>query len=393
MEHAYINHDVARWARERRGFTVNLLADRIGVTSRQITQWETGPHAPPFGKAQDLARVLDIPFGYLFLSARPQESLVIPDLRTISAETAKRSPEFIDLLNDITVKQDWYSEFATLAAAGELPFVARFSIHSPIDQVVDDIRETIRTDDKRRIAGSWSDYLRLLTQSAEEQGILVMRAGVVRNNPRRPLSVSEFRGFAIVDPIAPLVFINSRDAVAAQVFTLAHELAHIWIGESGVSNVDLGQRAKPKAPVELVEQFCNDVATELLVPAKEFDVAWATLGGASGTKAETLARRFRVSVPVILRRANERTQISDGVFFRLWGEHQDKVRALEQRKEEEEEPSGGNFYNTFFARNSPKLAGAVVSAVRAGEMSTIEAARLLSVRSSTIPKLAERLPS
>lgn len=389
MEQAYINREISRWARERRGFTRAMLADALGVTSQQITQWETGPQFPPFGRAQDLAKALEIPFGYLFLSVPPAEKTAIPDLRKVDQSTRRPSPEFTDLLNDIVVKHDWYIDYTKESGTDKLPFVGRYSIHTPFKRVAADIRSVIEPDELRSGAKSWSDYLRLLTQRAEEFGILVMRAGVVRGNSRRKLSVSEFRGFAISNPIAPLVFINSKDAVAAQVFTLAHELAHIWVGQSGISNQDLSQTKEPGAYAELVEEYCNDVAAELLVPTDEFDSMWTTRTGSNEDKSEYLARRFRVSVPVILRRASERGYITQSVFFRLWKGHQDKMREIELQQDEEEN-SGGNFYNTFFARNGHKLTHAVISVVKAGRMGTLEAARLLSVHTATIPKLAER---
>jgi Zn-dependent peptidase ImmA (M78 family)/transcriptional regulator with XRE-family HTH domain len=389
MELAYINREISRWARERQGVSRTVLADQLGVTPQQITQWETGPQYPPFGRAQDLAKALEIPFGYLFLSGPPVDRPTIPDLRKIDPNHRPDSQGFIDLLNDILVKHDWYIGYAKEGGGNRLPFVGRYSLETPFSRVVADIRAVLELDGLRRRAKNWSDYLRLLAQRAEESGILVMRAGVVRGNSRRKLSVKEFRGFAISNPISPLVFINTRDALAAQIFTLAHELVHIWIGQSGISNLDLANKKEPRVPAELIEQYCNDVAAELLVPAAEFDVLWGNSTGDNGDKAEYLARRFWVSVPVILRRANERGHIAQSVFFRLWQEHQDKMRALEQRHDEEKS-SGGNFYNTFIARNSHKLTQAVVSVVRDGGMGTLEAARLLSVRTATIPKLAER---
>ena len=120
----------------------------------------------------------------------------------------------------------------------------------------------------RRTSHTWDEFLRELTRSAEATGILVMRSGIVGGNTRRKLSVNEFRGFVISDDLAPLVFINGRDSKAAQIFTLVHELVHVWIDRSGISNPD------PKdVPAELrntVETFCNSVAAEVLVPHADF---------------------------------------------------------------------------------------------------------------------------
>jgi len=387
MEHAYINRDIVRWARERSGFTRDELAGRLSVSPQQVSQWENGPQFPPFGRAQQLAKTLEIPFGYLFLSTRPSDQPPIPDLRSVDDSRRPPSPQFIDLLNDVMVKHDWYVEYAKESGAARLPFVGRFSTTSPISEVVRYVRAVIGSGELRKQARTWTDYLRLLAQNAEGAGILVMRAGVVRGNPRRAVSVKEFRGFAINDVRAPLIFINSKDAVAAQIFTLAHELIHIWIGKSGISNPDLIRENKPTAQRDVIEQYCNAAAAELLVPAGEFEVAWRKNSADSSTRADNLAKSFKISVPVILRRAYDLGSIKGDEFFGLWQSYRDKVEALDRKREEEgeEESSGGNFYNTFFVRNSYKLTQAVVASVRNGGMSPLEAARLLNIRVGTIP--------
>ena len=372
------------------GLTAEELAAQLRVTPQQIAQWEEGKSYPPFTRAQQLAKALRIPFGYLFLSAPPKLQPPIPDLRSVNDQTRRPSPNFLDLLNDIVVKHDWFVEYAREARLERPDFVGRYNIHTPAAQVVEDIRSVIAPDELLQKAKSWSDYLRLLVERVEDVGIIVMRSGVVRGNPHRPLSVEEFRGFVITDSRAPLIFLNAKDAQAAQIFTIAHELVHIWIGESGISNPDPAtlERAEPSRKSS-VERFCNEAATELLVPGRNFDDTWRTGQRSASDKAEYAARKFRVSVPVILRRAYERNLIAREQFFLLLQAHQDKVEAIEKKKEEEEE-SGGNFYNTFFARNSHKLSHAILTTVRGGGLSKLDAARLLNVKTHTIPKLAER---
>jgi Zn-dependent peptidase ImmA (M78 family) len=230
--------------------------------------------------------------------------------------------------------------------------------------------------------------LRELTRSAEAIEILVMRSGIVGGNTRRKLSVDEFRGFVISDDLAPLVFINGRDSKAAQIFTLVHELVHIWIDRSGISNPD------PKdIPAELrntVETFCNSVAAEVLVPHADFLKSLPSTF--TEQTAQNLAAKYRVSTIVILRRAYELNAITRNQFFTLLEKEQQKQREREQKEAEEPSEGGGNFYFTLPIRNSRRLTETVLGALQAEGVSYREAARLLGVKTGTLPKLIEGLP-
>lgn len=392
MEHAFITGGVLTWARERDGWSQEKLASEFGVSSDDISRWEKGIDFPPFGKAQELAKFLKIPFGYLFLSQVPQEHPQIPDLRTIDGRRARPSPDFIDLLNDIFVKHDWYREYVRDAGAKPVPFVGKYAPSPKIEEVVGDIRDRIDPRRLRRAAPNVQEYLRLLVERSEELRVLVMRGGVVRGNTRRGLSVNEFRGFAISDKLAPLIFINGKDAHAAQVFTLAHELVHLWIGQSGISNPDL-TAPDSDAHAARIERFCNRAAAELLVPEREFHDEWRGLSLDSEARVEQLSKRFKVSFPVILRRALELGTISRTSFFHMLSDYQERVDERDRQDEDsgESSSSGGNFYNTFFAANSKRFVRAVAAAVSSGTVSSIEAARLLNVRTAVLNKIAERL--
>jgi len=392
LEHAYINGDVLRWARERVGIPRNNLATAVGITQESLLLWESGTGYPSFGRAQELASILKVPFGYFFLSKPPAQTPSIPDLRTVNGERRLLSADFSDLLNDVLVKHDWYLDYIKQLGARPLRFVGKYSVSTPISQVVTEVSSVFGPEKLCHSASSLSEYLRLLTERAEALKILVMRGGVVRGNPHRSLSVTEFRGFAISDPLAPLIFINSKDAQAAQIFTLAHELIHVWIGQSGISDLDASSTSND-VPQVIIEQFCNRAAAEFLVPSDDFVSLWQRTSGDLESRADYLARRFKVSVPMILRRILEHGEISRQAFFVLLKAHQDKIMEAERRRQqfEEESSSGGNFYNTFFARNSRRFSRAITSAVQSGALSRLEAARMLGVRTATISKLTERI--
>jgi Zn-dependent peptidase ImmA (M78 family)/DNA-binding XRE family transcriptional regulator len=390
MNEALITPAVMRWARERHQISHAHLASSLHVATEQVSSWEHGDARPPFPKAQALAKALKIPFGFLFLDAPPSDQSPIPDLRTIDDERySTPSADFMDLLDEVLVRQDWYREVVIEQGGEPLPFVGKFGRSEPVSVVAADIRTELSANPElRREAGSWDDYLRLLIRNAESKGILIMRSGVVRGNTRRPLAVAEFRGFVVADKVVPLIFLNSKDAKSAQIFTLAHEIAHIWMGEAGITNPDPSRL--PSIPQNSIERFCNQVAAEVLVPEAEFVSSWASVrANTTDEKVQRLARSYRVSVPVILRRALDVTKLSRTQFFDLLRLHTRRVEEIEGRMSAEDS-GGGNFYNNLWARNSAPLTDAVLNAVKGGRLSPLEAGSLLNVKAATLSKLIER---
>jgi len=386
---AFITPKVARWARERIGISHAQLADALGADAHEIEAWEQGETRPPFGKAQDLAKTLKVPFGFLFLSEPPSEKTPIPDLRTVvEGRTTKLSPDFLELLNDVLVKHEWYREYLEERQAEKLPFVGKFRIADGIERVSADLSSFLSIEQSRKVSHTWDEFLRQLSRTAEAQGIMVMRSGIVRGNTRRKLSVNEFRGFVVSDELAPLVFINGRDSKAAQVFTLVHELVHIWIDRSGISNADV--KELPNEQKNAIERFCNSATAEVLVPHADFLKSLPAVF--NDQTIQKLAAHYRGSTIVILRRAYELGAITKSTFFDLLEKAQQKQKEREEKEEEEPTKGGGNFYLTLPVRNSRRFTETVLTALQAERVSYREAASLLGVRTGTLPRLIEGLP-
>jgi len=221
----------------------------------------------------------------------------------------------------------------------------------------------------------WSEYLKVLTSHTEALGILVMRSGLVGNDTRRTLSPDEFQGFAISDALAPLVFINARDFLRAQIFTLAHELTHLWIGESGVCTSDEAHIR----PEKRIEAFCDSVAAEVLVPKSEFIADWAY-----EPDITRLAKRYWVSTFVTLRRAYETQRITRDEFLRLYKREQAIRQGVKRGK-------GGRYYESVITRHSSRLAKAVVRDVQEGGTVVRDGARILHLKLPTFAKFMERV--
>jgi Zn-dependent peptidase ImmA (M78 family) len=277
-------------------------------------------------------------------------------------------------------RQEWYRDFARSERISMLSFVGSASLQSSVESIAAIMRHALGFDvEQRHRIPTWTDALRLFIGQADEAGIMVMCSGVVLNNNYRPLDPDEFRGFALSDSLAPLVFINGADTRAAQMFTLAHELAHIWLGQSAVSDTQASL-----VPEHQVERWCNNVAAELLVPLEilrqEFD------GGLSlRSELDRLARLFKVSTLVILRRIHDAGGLTKEEFWREYDKELRRLLAISKG-------SGGNFYLTQAARVSKRFARALVISTLEGQTLHRDAFRMLGfAKFDTFQKLGRSL--
>lgn len=371
---------VLLWARERSGLSVEALARKLQVKPEKVVDWErTGELS--FNQAEKLALVTHIPFGYLYLLEPPQESLPIRDFRTLNNEGINRpSPNLLAILDQAQQIQSWFREELRTREQTPLPFVGSLSQNLMIDEAADRIRAHVGFN-VRQSSHNWEEALRLQIEQIENTGVLIMRNGIVGNNTHRPLSVEEFRGFALSDAYAPLIFINGRDARAAQMFTLVHELVHIWVGVSGVSNLD-----KTYVEQDGVEQFCNQVAAELLVPSAELLEQWTKVKFQNDW-LQSLTKQFKVSSLVILRRLNDKRLISPSTFQELYQTEQKRFQGSTN-----EQPGGGDFYRTQVSRFSNQFLRALVESTLEGRTPYRDALRLLGFsKIKTFHELARKL--
>lgn len=385
MSAALINPKMLQWARERSRLSVSTAADKAGVKLEQLSRWESGEARPTFVQAQTLARVLHIPFGYLYLPSPPQTSLPVPDLRTVGDRPAASfSVDLQDVLADALRKQDWYRDHLREQGAEPLSFVGRYRINASLMEIARDITVTLKLSLKDRDeAGGWEEFLTLLIKRAEEAGVSVMRSGIVGSNTHRALDMKEFRGFALCDSLAPVVFLNGTDAKAAQIFTLLHELVHIWIGESGISNESLEREENSGHPP--VEKFCNAVAAEVLVPSQSLHEQWKPSISLADNAAQ-LSRVYRVSSVVVARRALD-LGLTDVATFRAYY----RMQAALWQKQKEDRNSGGNYYPTLLGRNGRSFSTAVVRSALEHQILLRDAGHLLGISPDKLSSLASHV--
>lgn len=365
-----INPELLTWARERAGTDALALMGRFP----KLAEWELREVQPTLKQLEDFARAVHVPVGYLFLPAPPEEPLPIPDLRTPGDRPVGRpSPNLLDTIYLCQQRQDWYGEYARIHSLPALPFIGSVRLGADPVTVADGMRQTLSISiAERQRVPTWTEALRQLIRAAEDAGILVMASSIVGSNSHRKLRVEEFRGFALADESAPLVFINAADSKAAQMFTLAHELAHLWLGESGLSDPQAGQVSGLA-----VERWCNAVAAEFLMPL-------ALLREAHDAKEplpeqiQRLARVFKVSTLVALRRLFDAGYINQVTLWQAYREELARIQALDRGGS-----GGGDFYRTLGARTGRRFARAVLSSTLEGQTPFTEAFRMLGVRKSS----------
>lgn len=365
-----IKPETLAWALKRARLKPSGLAKSCGVSEEKVAAWLGGHVQPTYKQARKAAERLRVSLGQLLLPPPEKEDLPLPDFRRGTLDRDQPSPDLIETIYDALRKRDWWREYQ---GGRKLPFVGSVNWKDSTPQeVAEQIRRHIPFQALARQANSAESYLRVMTDHAERVGILVLRKGVVGNNTHRPLDPTEFSGFAIADPVAPIIVINMRDYPRRRNFTFAHELAHVWVGQSAVDdNLELQSE-------EELERFCDRVAAELLVPKEEFQQGWR---GKPLEAAETAARRFWVSVWVAARRAFNLELIT-------WDEYQEVIASyysnLSKMQDSERKTSGGDSRRNILDRHSPTFVRAVAESVKNSELTYKEAASLLSLSIRTV---------
>ncbi len=378
MSRVAVSKEVLDWALDRSGLTVANLESRFP----SIGQWLSGEIQPTLRQLESLAKYTLTPFGFFFLKEPPEERLPVPYFRTLGDDAAYgNSPELLETIHTMQRRQAWLREFLIDQGQGVLPFVRSARPDETPSSVGRRMRESLHLSvGWAAQEPSWTESLRALREAMENAGIMVVVNGVVGNNTHRKLDPDEFRGFVLMDEFAPLVFVNGADGKAAQMFTLAHELAHVYFGSSAA--FDLREMSPAK---DLSEQACNRVAAEFLVPEQEIRVMWGSVKE-DQQRFQVIARKFKVSELVAARRAVDLGLISRAGFLAFYDDYLNDERRRATRRQ-----PGGNFQFNQDLRLGRNFASAVVRAAKEGKLLYSEAYRLTGLYGRTFDRYAASL--
>lgn len=362
----HINRDILIWAVERMGKTV----DEYILENPKFQQWLDGTKLPTFKGIEQFARKFYVPLGYMFLENPPQETFPIPFFRNIKDQS--HNVNVYDTVIEMKERQEWLSEYLRKMDFGKVDFMGIFTVKHDIQEVCDQIREILSIPynwafDHRNV----DDALKYITRKIEDKGVIVSYNSVVGFNNSRPIPVNECRGFTLVDDYAPFIFINSKDAKVAQMFTLIHEFVHVLIGYSaGIGEITMEHSSE-------LEQFCDKVAAEFLAPDLLFKEAWAAVG----ENYEVLSKQFKVSRFVLARRAMDLGFISRDHFFQLYHNwiNEPRIKANDSQ--------GGNFYPSAIKKSSRTFLIHVNNALNRNMLLHMDAYRLTGLKGDTFHKI------
>lgn len=350
-----------------------------------IMRWLDGSKTPTFNQIDEFSRKANIPLGYFFLQTPPVEEIKLLDYRTIdSIELANPSRNLIDTIHEMENVQEWMKDYRKDADFDVLPIVGSLKGNTDAIAIATQIRKDLDLpldwyNNNRTISEAFN-YIRNLL---EDSGVLVMLSGIVGKNTHRALSIDEFRAFAMVDDWAPLIFINSADSEGAKLFSLFHEIAHVWIGEN-----DLYNDRRNSRNVKAVEVLCNAVASELIVPKDTFLSVWD--GNNTDDifqKVSEIAKTYKCGVSVIARKALDNNKLEQSVYDAII---EDAIKAYQTMKENKES-GGGNYYYTMGSRLDSCFVKALCYSVQSGRTTYTEAYRLTNTSRKTFSEIANRL--
>jgi len=391
-----INHNMLQWARRQADFNPNQVVARArikGLKTRGLTAeerlaiWESGQEKPTLNELELLARAYRRPLLTFFLSEPPRVETGLQDFRTIGDRPVEgSSPEFAALRRQIEALQKEVRALVEDEGGGPLEFIGSASMDMTPTDIVQAIRDRFEYPfrDQQRVRSS-EQLFNILRDRAGEAGVFVLRKADLGSHHSK-VFVEEFRGLVISDPIAPFIVVNPNDAKVALVFTIVHELAHLWLGESGISNFNVFGRGQSNH--QEIEVFCNRVAAEFLVPESRFLNEWnMVMDGGLDVAIQSLSRNFKVSRVVIARRLLDLERITGEGYWELYNRWRDELYITREYQRQKE--SGPGYFVNTKSRLGSKLLNTVIGAAYDGRLSYRDASKLLGIKVDYFGKFYE----
>lgn len=378
-----VNPEIINWILHTVQFE-NIASSAVDL----LHKWQAGEKTPTFRQVENMSKKTNIPLGYFFLDKPPIEECSIMEYRTVDSvsvtEPSRNLMDTVDLMTDI---QEWMREYVIENGQEELEYVGSAVGMTDVLLVVKDIRKRLGLNkDWYADRTNMADSFRFIKKRLENIHVLVMMSGIVGNNTHRKLNINEFRAFTLVDQYAPLIFINSCDSDSGKLFSLFHELAHVWVGENSFYN----ERAGMNSVSQGMEKFCNTVAGEILVPTDFFLEKWNNDNEEYQSEVERIAKVFKCSRFVVARKALDNGKISQKVYKKVVEELTSRFQEWQERQSENKD-SGGNYYRNLASKIDRNFVTALARSASEGRTQYTEIYRLTNTNRKTFGKLLNEM--
>ena len=382
-----VNPDNLRWARETAGLGEEEAAKKVGLGPargvggvERLQLLELGEDEPSRALLTNMARVYRRPLLSFYAAGLPGPGERVEDFRALPDKRPESEPLVQALVRDVRTRQALVKEVLEEEEAPAHAFVGSQAMATGAARVAEIIARDLGFGRERfRSATSVEAAFIYARECAERAGVFVLLIGDLGSH-HTEVDTEAFRGFALSDAIAPFVVINDRDAHSAWTFTLFHELAHLWLGVSGVSG------ARAKTPIE---RFCNDVASLMLLPTAEAArivlPAWDTTDDLAAAIAK-IARPLRLSRTLVAYRLHQAGVLTG----QRWEELRDHFRALwraERASRRDDRRPGAQGPNPYVVKRhhlGPALLALVARAVSEGALTATRAGKVLGVRARNV---------
>ncbi len=390
------NPAILEWARATAGLSVEEAAHAIGLADAhgmsgpdRLALLETGKEEPSRPTLVKMAKVYHRPLLVFYLETPPKKGDSGKDFRTLPGGTEPSYNALLDaLIRDIKGRQSILRSLLEDAEAEKLRFVGSATPNTPVRVLAEQICAQLKFKLKVfRAQRTIEDAFAYLRSAAESNGIFILLVGNL-GSYHTNITTETFRGFALADEIAPLVVINDNDALSAWSFTALHEIAHVWLGATGVSGWVSGQP---------IEQYCSDVAAEILLPPYELDdflPGKPTLDELA-ERMSRFADQRNISRAMVAYRVFRTGVITEKIWQQLrdrfhqeWIAHQERQAAKQKARE-----GGPSYYVVKKHRLGKALLAVADRSIREGLLTYTKAAKLLGVKARNVrPLLSGEVP-
>lgn len=361
-----ISPETLVWAAERGGYTTDNLLDIFP----KALDWIKEESIPTVKQLESFAKKVHIPFGFLFLKKPPKEEIPLTFYRS-NGQIVEKTPLVIkDIVNSVKTKQEWLHDYLKDNNYEELPFIGKLKNFQDLDIINASnlIRKYLNINEDWYKEITSSQVFRYWIDEFEKNRIFVISTGFVKNN-RRLVDVNMCKGFTLIDKMCPFIYINTNNKGGGKIFTLMHELVHVFIGNS------LGLSYEPIHPSsEPLEKFCDSVASELLVPEVNFKKLWNNINDNNISKFTKLAGVFHVSKLVIAKKALDCNYIHLSDFWSFYNEYTNIPY---------KQTSGGDYWNSKPYEVSRRFFNYVDTALSQNNILPSEAYKLTNMKGKT----------